>query len=250
MVAFQDYLLTYAKSFIPLYPQIKTIRTTYDLIEHLKYEYSYLPNELVFLFNHFFEYVTIDKFFWITLGSIAFNPIFWNIAARLEYNNRILTKLAFNSPKLGCYILAITIFSLGIFRDSIYHEFLKLQPTYAPIEESLIVKFIAVLVFLFGNVLVVSSMYSLGVTGTYLGDYFGILMNERVTGFPFNINDNPMYNGSTLCFLGTALWYGKPSGILISGFVYVMYKIALLFEEPFTAKIYAKRDEELKKKEI
>ena len=68
-------------------------------------------------------------------------------------------------------------------------------------------------------------MWALGVTGTYLGDYFGILMNERVTGFPFNINDNPMYNGSTLCFLGTALWYGKPTGILVTLFVLSCIKL-------------------------
>lgn len=96
--------------------------------------------------------------------------------------------------------------------------------------------------FSFGNILVLSSMWALGVTGTYLGDYFGILMKERVTSFPFNINDNPMYNGLTLCFLGTALWYGKPTGILVSLFVFVMYRVALLFEEPYTAKIYAAKD--------
>jgi len=47
----------------------------------------------------------------------------------------------------------------------------------------------------------------LGITGTYLGDYFGILMKERITGFPFNVTDDPMYNGGTLLFLGYALRY-------------------------------------------
>lgn len=40
----------------------------------------------------------------------------------------------------------------------------------------------------------------------FIGDYFGILMDERVTGFPFNVCENPMYVGSTLNFLATALW--------------------------------------------
>jgi phosphatidylethanolamine N-methyltransferase len=35
-------------------------------------------------------------------------------------------------------------------------------------------------------------MWALGVTGTYLGDYFGILMDEMVVGFPFNVTDAPM----------------------------------------------------------
>jgi protein-S-isoprenylcysteine O-methyltransferase Ste14 len=29
---------------------------------------------------------------------------------------------------------------------------------------------------------------------------------DRVTSFPFNVTNNPMYDGSTLCFLSTALW--------------------------------------------
>ncbi|KAF9306035.1 Phosphatidyl-N-methylethanolamine N-methyltransferase [Mortierella antarctica] len=37
------------------------------------------------------------------------------------------------------------------------------------------------------------------------GDYFDILMEARVTSFPFNVNDNPMYNGTALMSLGTAL---------------------------------------------
>jgi methylene-fatty-acyl-phospholipid synthase len=47
----------------------------------------------------------------------------------------------------------------------------------------------------------------LGITGTFLGDYFGILMKEKVTGFPFNLTSDPMYNGSSLIFLGDAIAY-------------------------------------------
>lgn len=97
--------------------------------------------------------------------------------------------------------------------------------------------------------LVLSSMWALGVTGTYLGDYFGILMDDIVTGFPFNVTNNPMYYGSTLSFLGTALWFGKPAGVLVTVFVLLMYLIALRFEEPFTAEIYAKRERERAQKQ-
>jgi len=91
-------------------------------------------------------------------------------------------------------------------------------------------------------------MWALGVTGTYLGDYFGILMDEIVTGFPFNVTGSPMYYGSTMSFLGTALWYGKPAGVLLTALVFTVYQIALSFEDPFTAEIYAKRDREQKAK--
>ncbi|CCE82526.1 Piso0_002256 [Millerozyma farinosa CBS 7064] len=201
--------------------------------------------EIQYLASNISDYIVWTDEFKFALASIAFNPVFWNIVARTEYNTHFLTKIA-GSAKRGCYLLAFTIFSLGIFRDNVYQKALLNQPVYQPLVDSVYVKALAAGTFGFGNILVLSSMYALGITGTYLGDYFGILMDDRVTGFPFNINDNPMYNGSTLCFLGTALWYGRPSGILVSGFVFIMYKIALLFEEPFTAQIYANRDKQKK----
>lgn len=116
-----------------------------------------------------------------------------------------------------------------------------------------------------GNILVLSSMWALGVTGTYLGDYFGILMDDRVTSFPFNVTDAPMYYGSTMSFLGTALLMGKPAGILLTMEVLSVYMVALTYEElvqkplpglasilmqadlnlrsPFTAEIYARREQ-------
>jgi len=95
-----------------------------------------------------------------------------------------------------------------------------------------------------GNALVLSSMYALGITGTYLGDYFGILMDEMVTGFPFNVSSSPMYTGSTMSFLGIAMYYGKPAGVVLTALVFVVYQVALRFEDPFTSEIYAKRERE------
>jgi phosphatidylethanolamine N-methyltransferase len=87
-------------------------------------------------------------------------------------------------------------------------------------------------------------MYALGITGTYLGDYFGILMDEMVTGFPFNMCSAPMYYGSTMSFAGSALWFGKPAGLVLTALVFGVYKAALTFEDPFTGGIYAAREKE------
>lgn len=179
----------------------------------------------------------------VSAASIVFNPTFWNLAARSEYHNKTITKLAGGKPLYGCYGLAVTIFVLGLVRDALYERALRGQPSHplllSPVSQALAVALVAS-----GNVLVLSSMWALGVTGTYLGDYFGILMDEMVTGFPFNVTSSPMYAGSTMSFLGTALWYGKPAGILLTGLVFVAYQVALRFEDPFTAEIYAKRERE------
>ncbi|TVY33678.1 Phosphatidyl-N-methylethanolamine N-methyltransferase, partial [Lachnellula subtilissima] len=166
----------------------------------------------------------------IAAASIAFNPIFWNTVARQEYHNKVLTKLAGGKSRYACYGLAVTIFSLGIFRDFLYERALRSQPTH-PALQTPAATYIAYALLAAGNTLVISSMWALGVTGTYLGDYFGILMDDMVTGFPFNVCSAPMYYGSTMSFLGTALLFGKPAGVLLTLEVLAVYLVALRFED-------------------
>ncbi|MBW0506702.1 hypothetical protein O181_046417 [Austropuccinia psidii MF-1] len=185
-----------------------------------------------------------QKSFWISIGWIVFNPLFWNIIARTEHATRVLTK-TFGSAHKGCYFLGALIFTIGLIRDHHYKQALEYQPVYSAFEHPF-VQLISKSIFALGSVLVGSSMWALGVTGTYLGDYFGILMDKMVEGFPFNLFSSPMYDGSTLCFFGTALSYRSPAGLLLSTIVYIMYQIALRFEDPFTAKIYRERAARLK----
>lgn len=65
---------------------------------------------------------------------------------------------------------------------------------------------VALLIMAIGNVLVLSSMWKLGLTGTYLGDHFGITLKEKIVGFPFNFLEHPMYDGASMIFAGYALW--------------------------------------------
>lgn len=190
------------------------------------------------------NYVNFDKqSLLISACSIAFNPLFWNIVARQEYRNKLLTKIFAGNSQIACYALAATIFSLGIVRDLLYKNAISEQPSH-PLLEAPYIKGAAIALFVTGNVLVVTSTWALGITGTFLGDYFGFLMDEMVTGFPFNVTGAPMYWGSTMSFLATALWFGKPAGIMLTAWVYIVYVIALRYEDPFTASIYAKREQE------
>ena len=56
-------------------------------------------------------------------------------------------------------------------------------------------------------------------------------MDEPVTGFPFSVTGAPMYWGSTMSFLGTAILYGRPAGAMLTGLVFVVYLAALQYEE-------------------
>jgi len=103
----------------------------------------------------------------------------------------------------------------------------------------LVLQYSAYALIALGAVLVAAAYYRLGIVGTYLGDYFGILMSERVTGFPFNVMEDPMYNGSTMIYLGDALLAKSVAGVLLSLVVYITYEVATrYFEGPFTAHIY------------
>ncbi|KAF7331592.1 Phosphatidyl-N-methylethanolamine N-methyltransferase [Mycena kentingensis (nom. inval.)] len=184
----------------------------------------------------------------LSLLSITFNPVAWNIVAQNEYRNKTITRMFGGNPRYGCYFLAVLIFSFGMLRDSLYHRALLDQPKQPGLLPAPFDTIIPAVLFGLGQIFVVTSTWALGVTGTFLGDYFGILMDHRVEGFPFNVLRDPMYVGSTMSFAATALWYERSSGLLITAYVYIVYIIALRFEGPFTDMIYSKRAEQESKK--
>lgn len=59
----------------------------------------------------------------------------------------------------------------------------------------------------YGAHLVHTSMASLGIIGTYMGDHFGMIMKEKITSYPFDLYEHPMYVGASFAFFGFALAY-------------------------------------------
>eukprot|EP00741_Cyanophora_paradoxa_P024465 tig00022075_g23622.t1 len=176
---------------------------------------------------------------WECAIVVVLCPLIWNAIARFEYKTRAITR-AVGSRYTGCYLLATWIFCFSLYRDYKFKEAIDPQPPAAAFDNAL-VKLLAVALYCFGLVMVLSSMWVLGVTGTYLGDYFGILMDAKVEGFPFNVMNNPMYNGSSILFLSHALWTAKPMGAILAGWVFIVYRFAIIFEGSFTSYIYANR---------
>lgn len=185
-----------------------------------------------------------DPLVWLAAAHITFNPMFWNLSARLEYKTQLLSKI-FGSAKAACYVLATVTFLIGLTRNFVVIVAVTRQLSFEDyLSESTVsyMKIIGTLCIIGGLTMTISSMFRLGITGTYLGDYFGMLKSSRVTSFPYNIVDNPMYVGSTIAFLGLATRMVSPIGFLLTAYIWIVYNVALLFEEPFTAKIYSGRD--------
>nr|XP_057917850.1 phosphatidylethanolamine N-methyltransferase isoform X2 [Doryrhamphus excisus] len=180
-----------------------------------------------------------DTNFHIAVIGIIFNPLFWNVVARWEHQTRNLSRL-FGSPYLACYFLGFIIILLNVYRSHSMAVVMKTQARWEMMDRPEVFYF-GVLLIVLGSLLVVSSFLALGFTGTFLGDYFGILMDGKVTGFPFSLIDNPMYWGSTSNYLGLALIGASPVGLFLTAIVAVVYKIAIQFEGPFTERIYQGR---------
>ena len=177
----------------------------------------------------------------IALAGVAASPIIWNIVARNEYRNHTIERLV-KSKLVGCYFLAAWIFFSSLYRDFLVKVAIESNPQYVLSNDQSFVELlhtVATGIFGLGMVLVLSAYYRLGITGTYLGDYFGILMKSRVTAFPFSHFENPMYLGSTMSFLAMALWTNSLVGVFLSGWVYAVYHVSTTyFEGPFTTMIY------------
>lgn len=173
---------------------------------------------------------------------IALAPAIWNALARTEYYTGALSRACLGYRRVACVLLALWIFLFSLYRDAVVVEAVRARPMPVALLERRATE-AAALGYALGAVgllFVLTSFVRLGFFGTYLGDYFGILMEAKVTGFPFSAVEHPMYDGSTLMFLGKALMERSGLGLVLALWVFAVYRIACLFEGPFTAMIYAR----------
>ncbi|XP_051959530.1 phosphatidylethanolamine N-methyltransferase [Xyrauchen texanus] len=184
--------------------------------------------------------------FCVAVIAIIFNPFFWNVVARWEHRTRGLTQL-FGGPYMACYSLGVLILLLNVYRSHSITVAMKGQPQWELLD-NVQVYYAGASLMALGLLFVISSFLALGFTGTFLGDYFGILMDKKVTGFPFNVIDNPMYWGSTANYLGLALMNASPVGVVLAAVVGLSYRIAIVYEGPFTEEIYRQRSQRCKHK--
>ncbi|XP_061912222.1 phosphatidylethanolamine N-methyltransferase isoform X1 [Entelurus aequoreus] len=209
------------------------------------------------VFEEVFKQINFhDSNFHIAVIAIIFNPLFWNVPFQdpeLARTTREALVPPRPRPPQPCFFARLIHFSakweymnipaVGIpMTPDIVHMtvVMKTQARWELMDRPEVFYF-GVLFIVLGSLLVVSSFLALGFTGTFLGDYFGILMDEKVTGFPFSFIDNPMYWGSTSNYLGLALVGASPVGLLLTAIVALVYKIAIGFEGPFTEHIYQER---------
>ena len=167
---------------------------------------------------------------------VMINPLLWNIVCRLEYRTHAISNVL-GGPKRGCTALAVCILSLNCLRTSLFHVAVDEYGVWRPLDNGLM-HALGYLIVGVGALLVISSAWRLGFFVSFMGDYFGIMCQNKVTGFPFNVVSDPMYVGSALVYLGLALRHASVVGLVLTTCIAVSYAVAIRFEGPFTSKIY------------
>lgn len=113
---------------------------------------------------------------------------------------------------------------------------LRLQPSSEALRRP-ICRAIAVGFWVLGNFLHYYSMYALGWKYVYHGDcFFG--PQRFVTAFPYGYLPSPMYNGKAISYLGSALWTGKPAGLFLAAWTFVVFNITGIYEDKVTEELY------------
>mmetsp|Transcript_6857 Transcript_6857/g.10109 ORF Transcript_6857/g.10109 Transcript_6857/m.10109 type:complete len:190 (-) Transcript_6857:30-599(-) len=180
-----------------------------------------------------------DPNLYTALLAIALNPIYWNLAAQLEYRTKLISKF-FTKERVACSALGVTILLLNYVRTNAFHTAVSSQPKMEA--DSALVSLVCYGLVVLGQVFVITSFYKLGWYGTFLGDYFGIFdLDGPVTSFPFNVTSDPMYWGSTITYLGYAILERSFAGLILTGWLALVYSLAIALEGPMLRQLYSKK---------
>eukprot|EP00698_Gefionella_okellyi_P023992 TRINITY_DN8352_c0_g1_i2.p1 TRINITY_DN8352_c0_g1~~TRINITY_DN8352_c0_g1_i2.p1 ORF type:complete len:211 (-),score=8.57 TRINITY_DN8352_c0_g1_i2:628-1230(-) len=176
----------------------------------------------------------------IALCSVIFAPILWNAVLRLQLKTKIISKFLCGNQSAAFYMTAFVIFWFSMSRDFRVDDAMDAMPK-AEFLGHPAFNVLAVLLIVLGCAFVIGAFMQLGITGIYGGEYFGLELEEAPSGFPFGWSRTPTYTGSTMNFVGFALWKQSPVGLFLALIVYLMYRLALRYERPFLRDVYGHR---------
>ena len=167
---------------------------------------------------------------------VAWNPLIWNVIARIEYKTHLVSYI-FRGPKKGCTALGLLILSLGYLRTRTFYQTMDWYSSCEFLQNNFILG-IGYMLSAVGIALLSISFYRLGFYGAFMGDHFGILLDHRITAFPYNIFEDPLYVGTVMMYYGIALEHASLIGLLLAVCITISYVGATLAERPYTTKIY------------
>ena len=183
-----------------------------------------------------------DLWEWSTIRAcivVMLSPLLWNGVSRLEFYTGIVSKAA-GGPRKAVVLLAVAIAMGTYLRTRFFYQVMETHAICSYLD-GLLFDVLGYIFIIIGQLFTFSSAWRLGFFAVFMGDYFGILLDKRVTSFPFNVLDDPMYVGSVLTYLGFSFIQASVIGFILCGCIGLSYGISACFERPFTTKIYSNR---------
>ena len=200
----------------------------------------------------------VEQNFYFSLNEPSFEEaiflilslsIFWLACCYLELNYKLCTKLFNGNTGLAHDSFSFTCIYYGGIRNRLVVSSItnNIKINYGSDSVTTILEIVGLGIILFSYLLILSSFYRLGIRNMFYGDFFGFFMKEKIESFPYNFIGHPQYVAASFLYIGYALFYHSPSGIIMAFFTFLSYFLFYLYERTLIDVFYPS-DKSLKDK--
>lgn len=163
----------------------------------------------------------------------------WGILPHLQHKHKLISWAFSDNQEIAADFLAFLLIHIGTFRNYAFFESLFSNKRLDFGEYNDISTILGTVILCIGSLFWITSLLKLGLRGSYFGDHFGFVFVRKVDSFPFNVLENPQYNGSKLFLLGQSIIYRSVMGFVLTVFISLLYSFVFFaFEKKNMKTIY------------
>ena len=201
--------------------------------------------------NFLYENISFDRNVQQVVFYSGLSLIVWGILPHLQHKRRLITWAFSDNKEIAADFMAFILIHIGTFRNYAFFESLMSNKRLDFGEFNDASTIIGTIFLCFGALLWISALLKLGLRGSYFGDHFGFVSNKKVDSFPFNVLENPQYNGSKIFLLGQSIITRSVIGCVLTLFISFLYTfVFFIFEKKNMKTIYADEDNEDNKEKV
>ena len=193
--------------------------------------------------NFIFENISFDKNVQQVLLYSGLSLIVWGILPHLQHKHKLISWLFSDNREIAADFLAFLLIHIGTFRNYAFFESLFSNKRLDFGEFNILSTIIGIIFLCIGSLFWITALLKLGLRGSYFGDHFGFVFNKKVDSFPFNLLENPQYNGSKLFLLGQSIIFRSVIGCVLTLFTSLLYSfVFFVFEKKNMKSIYSNEE--------
>merc|ERR1711957_582514 len=166
----------------------------------------------------------------------------------VQQEHKLISWAFSNNKEIAADFMAFILIHIGTFRNYAFFESLMSNKRLDFGIYNDLSTIIGTIFLCFGSLLWITALLKLGLRGSYFGDHFGFVSNKKVDSFPFNVLENPQYNGSKIFLLGQSIITRSVIGVVLTLFISFLYTfVFFIFEKKNMNDIYTVEEDNKKK---